>query len=239
SRLALSMEFAIVLAPLGAALGALIFGWFCIRLSGVYLAMLTLAFAQILWSGAFQFAWTGGDNGVLGVWPSAWAGSKAVYFYLTLVLSAGAIALAWRAIFSPFGYALRAGRDSPLRSEAIGINVRRQQWLAFAFAGALAGLAGALYVFHKGSVFPNVLSIPQSVDALVMVLMGGIQTITGPVVGAAAYHYLQTEIMRATEYWRAILGGVILLGVTIFPRGIVGTLSGLRAGQVVSGATSP
>jgi branched-chain amino acid transport system permease protein len=228
SRFALSMELALVLAPLGAALGALIVGWFCVRLSGVYLAMLTLAFAQILWSGAFQSAWTGGDNGVLGVWPSAWAGSKAMFFYLTLVLAAGAIALAWRAIYSPFGYALRAGRDSPLRSEAIGIDVRRQQWLAFGFAGALAGLAGALHAYHKGSVFPNVLSIPQSVDALVMVLMGGIQTLTGPVAGAAAYHYLQTEIMRATEYWRAILGSVILLGVMVFPRGIVGYLDGLR-----------
>ncbi|MFN0039307.1 MAG: branched-chain amino acid ABC transporter permease, partial [Burkholderiales bacterium] len=229
SRLALSMEAAILLAPLGAAVGALIFGWFCTRLSGAYLAMLTLAFAQILWSGAFQSAWTGGDNGLLGIWPSAWVGSAAGYFYLTLFLSVGAIGLAWRVIFASFGYALRAARDSALRSEAIGIDVRRQQWLAFGVAGALAGLAGGLHAFHKGSVFPNLLSISQSVDGLVMVLMGGIQTIVGPVIGAAAYHVLQTEIMRATEYWRAILGAVILLGVTIFPRGIAGYFGELRA----------
>ena len=228
SRLGAPMEAALALAPPVAALVALAFGWFCLRLSGVYLAMLTLAFAQILWSLAFQMAWTGGDNGILGVWPSNWAASKTAFFYLTLVLVAASLALMWRAVFSPFGYALRASRDSALRSEAIGIDVRRQQWIAFAVAGAFAGLAGSLHAFHKGSVFPNVLSISQSVDALVMVLLGGLQTLIGPVVGAAAYHWLQTEIMRSTEYWRVILGAVILLLVMVFPQGIVGFIAGLR-----------
>jgi len=228
SRLGAPMEAALALAPPVAALVALAFGWFCLRLSGVYLAMLTLAFAQILWSLAFQMAWTGGDNGILGVWPSSWAASKTAFFYLTLVLVAASLALMWRAVFSPFGYALRASRDSALRSEAIGIDVRRQQWIAFAVAGAFAGLAGSLHAFHKGSVFPNVLSISQSVDALVMVLLGGLQTLIGPVVGAAAYHWLQTEIMRSTEYWRVILGAVILLLVMVFPQGIVGFIAGLR-----------
>ena len=228
SRLGVPMEAGLAIAPPVAALVALAFGWFCIRLSGVYLAMLTLAFAQILWSLAFQMAWTGGDNGILGVWPSNWAESKTAYFYLTLVLVAASLALMWRAVFSPFGYALRATRDSALRSEAIGIDVRRQQWIAFAVAGAFAGLAGSLHAFHKGSVFPNVLSTPQSVDALVMVLLGGLQTLIGPVVGAAAYHWLQTEIMRSTEYWRVILGAVILLLVMVFPQGIVGFIAGLR-----------
>ena len=228
SRLGVPMAAGLAIAPPVAALVALVFGWFCIRLSGVYQAMLTLAFAQILWSLAFQMAWTGGDNGILGVWPSSWAGSKTAFFYLTLVLVAASLALMWRAVFSPFGYALRATRDSALRSEAIGIDVRRQQWIAFAVAGAFAGLAGSLHAFHKGSVFPNVLSTPQSVDALVMVLLGGLQTLIGPVVGAAAYHWLQTEIMRSTEYWRVILGAVILLLVMVFPQGIVGFIAGLR-----------
>ena len=114
-------------------------------------------------------------------------------------------------IFSPFGYALRAGRDSPLRSDAIGVDVRRQQWAAFVLAGAAAALAGALHAYHKGSVFPTVLAIPQSIDALVMVLLGGVQTLSGPVVGAAVYHVLQTEVMRSTDYWRLILGAIIIL----------------------------
>ena len=224
TRLAGSMESALIVGPVIAAGLALVFGAFCIRLTGVYLAMLTLAFAQILWSVAIQSHWTGGDNGILSVWPSTWASSKVVYYYVVLVMVALSLAALTRALFAPFGYALRAARDSALRAEAVGLDVRRQQWLAFALAGAFAGLAGVLHTFHKGSVFPTVLSIPQSIDALVMVLLGGIQTLTGPVVGAAVYHVLQTEIMRATDYWRIVLGAVILLMVVAFPQGIVGSL---------------
>ena len=172
--------------------------------------------------GAVQSAWTGGDNGILGVWPSAWLASKTAYYYFTLALVVGSILFLRRAVFSPFGYALRAGRDSSLRSDAIGIDVGRQQWAAFTLAGGFAGLAGALHAYHKGSVFANVLSIPQSIDALVMVLLGGVQTLSGPMVGAAVYHSLLAEVMRSTEYWRAIVGAVIILLVVAFPRGIVG-----------------
>jgi len=223
TKLTVPMTGGLLVAPLVAAALALAFGWFCIRLTGVYLAMLTLAFAQILWSLTFQSTWIGGDNGILGVWPPAWAGSPAHYYYLTLSLCVSSLLVLRRTVFAPFGYALRAARDSSLRAEATGINVRRSQWLAFALAGAFAGLAGALHAFHKGSVFPNVLSIPQSIDALVMVLLGGVETLTGPVAGAAVYHFLQTQIMRTTEYWRVILGSVILLLVLVFPHGIVGS----------------
>lgn len=225
SKGAASMGGALVAAPLIAAVLALVFGAFCVRLTGVYLAMLTLAFAQILWSVAVQSGWTGGDNGILEVWPSSWASSRTVYYYLVLILCTLSLAALARAMFSPFGYALRAARDSTLRAESVGIDVRRQQWLAFAVAGGFAGLAGALNAFLKGSVFPTVLSIPQSIDALVMILLGGIQALAGPVIGAAVYHFLQTEIMRATDYWRVVLGAVILLMVVALPRGIAGSLS--------------
>ena len=222
TRLSVPMAGGLLAAPAAAASIAILFGWFCIRLSGVYLAMLTLAFAQILWSVAFQSAWTGGDNGILGVWPAPWLGSKTGYYYCTLLLVVLCLFLLRRAIFSPFGYALRAGRDSPLRSDAIGIDVRRQQWAAFTLAGAAAGLAGALYAFHKGSVFPTVLSIPQSIDALVMVLLGGVQTLSGPLVGAGVYSELKTELMRVTDFWRVAVGAAIILLVVAFPQGIVG-----------------
>jgi branched-chain amino acid transport system permease protein len=218
------MPISLVAAPLVAGAVAVVFGWFVIRLSGVYLAMLTLAFAQIVWSVAFQSGWTGGDNGILGVWPGAWLESKTAYYYFTLVLVVAALLFLRRVVFSPFGYALRAARDSAVRSDAIGIDVRRQQWAAFVLAGAAAGLAGVLHAYHKGSVFPNVLAIPQSVDALVMVLLGGLQTLSGPVVGAAVYHSLLAEVMRSTEYWRAIVGTVIVLLVVAFPQGIAGAV---------------
>jgi len=218
----LPMVLNLAAAPLVAAAIAVLFGWFCIRLSGVYLAMLTLAFAQIVWSVAFTSSWTGGDNGILGVWPPDWLGSKTAYYYFTLALVVGGLLVLRRVIFSPFGYALRAGRDSLLRSDAIGIDVRRLQWAAFVLAGAVAALAGALHAYHKGSVFPTVLGIPQSIDALVMVLLGGLQTLSGPLVGAAVYHTLQVEVMRSTDYWRLILGAVIILLVVAFPQGIAG-----------------
>jgi branched-chain amino acid transport system permease protein len=219
------MEAALAAGPWLAALGALGFGWFCVRLSGVYLAMLTLAFAQIAWSIVFQWdAVTGGSNGIVGIWPSAWLSGKTAYYYLTLVASAAGIALLWRALYSPFGYALRAGRDSPLRADAIGIDVRALQWAAFTFAGLFAGLAGALYAFSKGSISPETLSISRSVDGLVMVLLGGIQTLTGPVWGAALLTWLQDAVARGVDYWRALIGGVILLLVLAFPQGAAGFL---------------
>lgn len=217
-----TMIVGLVAAPLAAGLGALLLGWVAVRLSGVYLAMLSLAFAQILWSVASQwYGLTGGDDGLLGIWPASWASSKLSFYYLTLALSAGGILTLRRIVHAPFGYALRAGRDSPLRAAAIGIDLRRQQWLAFALAGLFAGLSGGLYAFSKGSVFPTTLAVQRSVDALVMVLLGGVETLTGPLVGAGVYTWLADAVSRL-EYWRAILGGVIVLLVVAFPAGLVG-----------------
>jgi len=221
--LGLPMEASLLLAPLVAALGALVFGWFCVRLSGVYLAMLTLAFAQIVWSVVFQWDdFTGGSNGLTGVWPAAWLADKQAYYYLTLALVVGGALLIRRALFAPFGFALRAGRDSPLRADAIGIDVKRIQWVAFVIAAVFAGLAGALYAFSKGSISPDTVAVGRSVDGLVMVLLGGLQTLAGPVVGAVTFTWLQDAVARNTDYWRALLGGIILLLVLVFPMGIAG-----------------
>jgi branched-chain amino acid transport system permease protein len=224
------MEAALGMAPLAALTGALVFGWFCVRLSGVYLAMLTLAFAQIVWSIAFQWdTVTGGSNGVVGVWPATWLASKRAYFWFVLAFSGGALAaIAWIA-HAPFGYALRAGRDSMLRAEAIGIDVRRTQWAAFAIAGTFAGFAGGLYAFSKGSISPETLAIPRSVDALVMVLVGGLNALAGPLIGAAAFTWMSDTLARATDYWRAVLGLAILVIVLAFPMGIGGAFQRLLA----------
>lgn len=219
------MLAAIGAAPAFAAIAGLFVGWFSVRLAGVYLAMLTLAFAQIAWSIAFQ--WddvTGGSNGLVGVWPAAWASSKTAYYLLTLGLCSAGIAALWIAMHSPFGFALRAGRDAPARAEAAGIPVRQVRWFAFPVAAAAAGLAGGLFAFSKGSLSPEVMAISRSVDGLVMVLLGGVQTLVGPVVGAAAFTWLQDEMLRHTDYWRLVLGATVLVLVLAFPRGIVGSL---------------
>jgi ABC-type branched-subunit amino acid transport system permease subunit len=233
--LAAPMGLALVAAPIVALLGALLFGWFAVRLSGVYLAMLTLAFAQIVWAAVFQWeGLTGGSNGVIGVWPTAPFDSNTTYYLLALALTVIGILLLRRFLFAPFGYAMRAGRDSPLRAEAIGLDVKRVHWLAFAVAGAVCGVAGGLFAFAKGSISPETIGVGRSIDGLVMVLLGGIQTLTGPIVGASVFAVLQDTIMRQTEYWRALLGGVILLLVLAFPSGIVGGLSKLMSRKASS-----
>ena len=169
---------------------------------------------------------------LLGLWPAPWLADKRMYYILTLVLTALGAWLLRRLLFSPFGYALRAARDSSLRAQAVGIDVKRVQWLALCFSGLFAGLAGALFVFSKGSISPDALGVGKSIDALVMVLLGGVQTLWGPVVGAVAFTWLQDSIARSTPYWRALLGGVMLLMVLLFPRGLVGTLAWLHASLV-------
>jgi branched-chain amino acid transport system permease protein len=226
----LPMPGALALAPAGAFVAAFVFGWFCVRLSGVYLAMLTLAFAQIVWSIAFQWdAVTGGSNGLVGVWPPELLSSRAAFYLFTL----GSVAVALAAIVyltrTRFGFALRAARDSALRAAAVGLDVRSIQWRGFILAGTFAGLAGGLFAFSKGNISPESLSIPRSVDALVMVLLGGLNALFGPLLGAAAFTWLADSLARATDYWRAMLGALILLLVLAFPAGIGGVLS--RAGK--------
>jgi branched-chain amino acid transport system permease protein len=226
--LAVPMGLAMTAAPIVALMGALLFGWFAVRLSGVYLAMLTLAFAQIVWALVFQWeAFTGGSNGVIGVWPPPPFDKAWIYFLVTLVLAVIGVLLLRRFLFAPFGYAMRAGRDSALRAEAIGIDVKRVQWLGFAIAGGVCGVAGGLFAFAKGSISPETIHVGRSIDGLVMVLLGGIQTLTGPIVGASVFATLQDTVMRQTEYWRALLGLIILLLVLAFPQGIVGAFSSL------------
>jgi branched-chain amino acid transport system permease protein len=228
-HLGVPMELALPLAPLVAALGAALFGFFIVRLSGIYLAMLTLAAAQILYAVSFQWVEvTGGDNGLVGIWPSSWAAGRVAFFYLTLALAVASIAALRHVIYAPFGYALRGARDSELRADAIGIDVRNQRWLAFILAGAAAGVAGGLYVFLKGSIDPSVLGIPTSVDALAMLLLGGIETVMGPVAGAAVLHALRDQIMPLTDLWRLILGLSIIAMVLLFPRGLVGAFGEWR-----------
>ncbi len=217
------MFAALATTPVVAGLGALLFGWFAVRLSGIYLAMLTLAFAQIVWSIVFQWQdVTGGSNGVLGIWPTppfdvAWR------YYLLCVAAAAIVVVGLRVIlFAPFGYAMRAGRDSPLRAEAIGIDVKRVHWLGFAIAGAAAGVAGGLFAFAKGSISPETIDVSRSIDGIVMVLLGGLESLGGPIAGASIYAVLQDTIMRQTAYWHALLGAIILVLVLVFPGGIVG-----------------
>jgi len=219
-------------APLAAWTGAWSFGAVSVRLTGIYRAMLTLAFAQIVWSIAYQWdAVTGGSNGLVGLWPPSWLSSRGAYYFFTLALVSVASLALFALSRTPFGFALRAARDAAHRAEALGIDVHRRQWRAFALAGAFAGLAGGLYAFSKGSISPETLGIGRSVDVLVMLLLGGLNAVFGPLLGAAAFVWLQDTLSRTTEYWRALVGGGILILVIAFPQGIGGAWARLRGGN--------
>ncbi len=221
----LPMPLAFLAAPVLAAAVSVVFGFFSVRLTSIYFAMLTLAFAQIVFAIVHQwYEVTGGDNGLLGVWPPPWLKSPVHYYYWALGAGATGIALLKVVGGSPFGLTLRAVRDHARRAEAVGVNIRSHQLVAFVVAGFFAGLAGAVFVYLKGSVFPVYVDAPMSVQPLVMVLLGGVGSFAGPAIGAVVYKLLDSVITRHTEYWQVVLGAILILLVTMFPRGIVGVL---------------
>ena len=227
-----------------AGLFALVFGFFCVRLTRIYFAMLTLAFAQIVW--AICFKWnevTGGEQGmpeipypgfdwmdrVLGAMP--WLGSYRTsdYYYFTCVILVGAcLWLLRRIVASPFGRMLATIRENAERAEFIGVNVRRYELAAFVLAGAFAGLAGGLFgIFNRG-VFPDFAYWTKSSEVLIMTLLGGMGTFYGPGVGALVLIWLNQQIVSYTEYWPLILGVILVILLFVFPGGIAGTLGDLR-----------
>lgn len=222
-----------------AACFALVFGFFCVRLTKIYFAMLTLAFAQIVW--AICFKWndvTGGEQGLPNVpYPGLdWMdmlpliGDLRVsdkFYYVALVLVALCYAALRRITLSPFGRVLTVIRDNPERAQFIGVNVRLYELAAFAVAGSFAGLAGALFgIFNRG-VFPDFAFWTKSAEPLIMTILGGMGHFWGPAVGAAALIILNQQITSYTEYWPFVLGGVLIVLLFVFPGGIVGTLSKL------------
>ena len=223
TQLAWPMWLVILVAPLGGLAAAIVFGWFSVRLSGIYMAMLTLAFAQFVWSIIFQWdGFTGGSNGLIGIWPEGMLSDPRNYYYFTLLVVIAAVLTIRYLLFTPFGYSMRATRDAPMRAQALGIKVKRVQWQAFIVSGFFAGMTGILYVYSKGSISPDELSVARSVDGLVMVLLGGIQSVTGPLVGAVSYVVLHDWVTLYSDYWKALLGGIILVLVLLLPSGLVG-----------------
>ena len=223
TKAGLAMPAAFLLGPAVAAAAAALFGVFCVRLTSIYFAMLTLAFAQIAYTVVFQwYGFTGGDNGILGVWPPHLLGSPGRYYLFALGVAATGVAFLFWVTQSPLGLALRAIRDNPRRAESVGIHVRLHQWLAFVLAGLVAGLGGALFVFQKGSAFPDYLFVVKSIEPLVMILLGGVAAFLGPVVGATVFKVLDTVVTAHLHYWGAVLGAILTGLVVLFPRGLLG-----------------
>ncbi len=219
---------------LGAALFALVSGYFCVRLQKLYFAMLTLAFSQIVW--AIAYKWndvTGGDQGLPEIpypdldWMASIPGLGDLrigdrFYLLTLVLVAVSIAALRQIVRSPFGRMLTTIRDNPERAAFIGLNVRAYQLAAFVVAGAFAGLAGALYGLFSRGVFADYVFWSKSAEVIIMTILGGMDYFWGPPVGALALVWLNQQITAYTEYWPFVLGAILLVLLFAFPGGIVG-----------------
>lgn len=220
------------------AAAALVIGYFCVKLTTIYFAMLTLAFAQLVWAVAFK--WddvTGGDTGFIGVAVPAFVDKPTPFYYFALVVVAACSAALWLVVNSAFGRILVAVRENPVRAEFIGVDVKRMHRLAFVIAGGFAGVAGALYSLFNHSVFAESAWWTQSAEVLIMTIFGGIHSFIGPAIGAAAFIILDRIISDFTEYWPTVLALILLAVLFFFPEGLIGLA---RLGRArMGGAETP
>jgi branched-chain amino acid transport system permease protein len=223
------------LALLVSALFSLVIGLFCLRTRGVYFIMITLAFSQMIYYVAVSLARYGGDDGLTIDRRSQFAGvlnlnSKTQFYYVCLLLLLGAIYLVWRLVNSRFGMVIRGARSNERRMQAIGFPIFRYKLTCFVIAGTLCGLAGALLANQTDFVSPAMMHWTRSGDLIVMVVLGGMGSVFGPLMGSVAFLVLEELLSRVTEYWQIILGPLLLLVVLFARGGIDGLLAGLRRG---------
>ena len=208
-----------------AVVGAAIVGYFCVRLTGIYFAILSLAFGELLFFIVFSwYGFTGGDDGIQRLLPPPFFRDATNYYYLTLLIVIVCMVLLWRIAQSPFGYILRAMRDNQQRTRFLGINVRLYMWLNFVLAGAFAGVAGALWGPFTRSVAPVLLGWQESGIAVFMTLIGGAGFFAGPMVGSIVYTFIQAWVTGFTVYWPLTIGLIILTIVLFAPGGLLGAL---------------
>jgi branched-chain amino acid transport system permease protein len=221
TKLGWPMSISFSIAPFVAALWAAIIGIFCIRRTGVYFIMLTLAMAQVVYAAISQwYDFTGGDNGIIGVCPSPLIASPLRYYYFTLIVSLLAGYGIYRVLHSPFGYSLRAFRDNPRRAESIGIDVWKARFIIFILAGFFSGVSGTLYAFFNAAAFPNYAFWLKSAEPLIATILGGPFHFAGPIMGAVIMTLLRTLLTRYITYWMFTLGIIMVALILFFRRGL-------------------
>jgi branched-chain amino acid transport system permease protein len=221
----LDFFLSLLAGPPLAALAALIVGFFCVRLTGIYFAMLSLAFGELLFYIVFSwYSFTKGDDGIQGLLPPLFFQDAVNFYYLTLAIVTLALLAMWRITESPFGYIMRTLRDNQRRAAFLGINVRLHMLINFVIAGSFAGLAGALWGPFSRSVNPGLLGWQESGIAVFMTLIGGAGSFIGPMFGSVIYTFLQAVVKMYTVYWPLTIGTIILLIVLFLPGGVLGLI---------------
>jgi branched-chain amino acid transport system permease protein len=205
---------------------AAVFGVLSLRATGLGFLMITLALGQIMWGLGYRWAsLTGGDNGIrLAMRPMPFGVDlmhPVSFYYFTLIVFCLALYCIWRFVRSPFGASLAGTRDQPRRMKMLGFNVWLIRWMAFVTAGFWGGVAGLLYVYYHQFIHPQSLSLQQSAEVLLMTLLGGAGTLTGPIVGAAIITLMKNVVSTYVDRWYTLLGAIFILATMFMPRGIV------------------
>ncbi len=215
----------LVAGVLLAALVGAIVGYFCVRLRGIYFSVLTLAFGQLIFFIVFKWHnFTGGDDGIQGVFPPEYLKSPITYYYFLLAVFLVSTYGLWRLVNSPFGQIVKGMRENDTRTEFLGINLARYQLIAFVFAAALAGLAGAIWVPFYRSVAPSYLTWIKSGEPVMAAILGGPSLFFGPVLGMFIMTFFHAWVLGFTVYWPVVMGALILLIIFFLPGGILGYL---------------
>ena len=226
-------QFAVAIAV--SALYALVIGALSLRTRGVYFIMITLAFAQMAYYVASGLARYGGDDGLTVYKRSDFGGlinlgNRVQFYYLCLFCLLAVVVLIWRIVNSRFGLVLQGLRSNEQRMQAIGFPSKRYKLACFVIAGMLCGLSGALLANNTDFVSPAVMYWTRSGDLMVMVILGGMGTLMGPVVGSVVFLVLEEVLSQLTEYWALIMGPLLLLIVLFGRGGIMGMLGRLNRG---------
>jgi branched-chain amino acid transport system permease protein len=219
------LPICLIVSMIAAGICALIFGYFCVRLTGIYFAILTLAFGQLMYYIIFQwYSFTGGDDGLQGIVPPDLLFEATNYYYFTLFIVTAALIAMWYISKSPFGYTMRAIRENADRTRFLGINVRRYMLINFIIAAMFAGLAGGLLGPFNRSVAPDLCNWHQSGIPVFMTVIGGPLGFLGPMIGSVIYTFLMAFVTGFTEYWPLTIGLIIILVVLFMPGGVLGLM---------------
>jgi branched-chain amino acid transport system permease protein len=206
-----------------AGLIGLIVGYFCVRLRGIYFAVLTLAFGQLIFFIIFKWHdFTGGDDGIQGIFPPEYLKAPTTYYYFILLVFLISTWVLWRIIHSPFGQTIVSMRENSERTEFLGINIARYQLITFVIAAALAGLAGAIWVPFYRSVAPSYLTWIKSGEPVMAAILGGPGLFFGPVLGMFIMTIFHSWVLGFTIYWPVVMGALILAVIFFLPGGILG-----------------
>jgi len=217
------------LAIVASALVALLIGAISVRTSGVYFIMITLAFTQMLYYLGISIEEYGGDDGMRLAVRSQFPGlidlqSSTAFYYLVLAILVAFLYLGHRFVNARFGMLIRAARSNVARARAIGFSPYRYRLAAFIIAGAMCGLAGALLVNHTEYLTPEFMHWTRSGEIMFMVILGGMGTLVGPVVGAVVLLLLEDVLSAWTTHWQIILGPFLVIAVLFAKRGLIGLL---------------